>query len=53
MAEGAEWVRWPFVPDIVLGLMALVVLYALSRAPAGAPAAASGGPAPSWHPPGP
>ena len=30
MAEGAEWVRWPFVPDIVLGLMALVVLYALA-----------------------
>ena len=25
-------VRWPFVPDIVLGLMALVVLYARSRA---------------------
>ena len=51
VAEGAEWV-WPFVPDIVLGLMVLVVLYALTRGVCGG-ACCAWGPGPSWHPRGP
>jgi putative membrane protein len=52
VAEGAEWVRWPFVPDIVLGLMALVVLYALAAGRMRGRLLRLGGPAPAWHPPG-
>ena len=53
VAEGAEWVRWPFVPDIVLGLMALVVLYALARGACGGRLLRPGGPAPPGTPRGP
>jgi putative membrane protein len=50
--DAPAWQRWPFVPDIVLGLLGLAVLYALAAGPLRARLVRLGGPPPPWQPPG-
>ncbi|HEX2032977.1 MAG TPA: cytochrome c oxidase assembly protein [Chloroflexota bacterium] len=50
--QTSAWLRWPFAPDVVLGLAALVLAYALAAGRFRRTLVRLGGPAPSWLPPG-
>ncbi len=51
-ASPTDWNYWPFEPGIVLGLLALVVAYALAATRWRATLLRLGGPPPRWVPPG-
>lgn len=50
--DSGDWMRWPFLPDVVVGLLGLVVLYALSATRWRRALLRLGGAAPGWLPPG-